>query len=123
MAATTTTTLTEPPTSSLATPTRDIPTPQTAAPSKQLLNFDEDGIPTYKVPTFATPQEEREWSKAQVAGAFRVFSRLGYADGGAGHISLRGKQDGPHYLQSVAHLLTYSSLVRRSSQPASFLAQ
>jgi hypothetical protein len=58
---------------------------------KKLLNFDENGVPVYKVPTFPDKYAERKWAKEQVAGAFRVFSRLGYADGGAGHISLRGE--------------------------------
>lgn len=33
---------------------------------------------------------ERKWVKTQVAGGFRVFAKLGNADGGTGHISLRG---------------------------------
>jgi hypothetical protein len=62
-----------------------------AAPPTKLLNFDETGKPVYKVPTFTDKLAERKWAKDQMAGAFRVFARLGYADGGAGHISLRGK--------------------------------
>lgn len=42
------------------------------------------------IPTFATKEEERAWAKAQFVGVFRVFARLGYADGTNGHISLRG---------------------------------
>ena len=58
--------------------------------TKKLLNYGEDGKPAYKVPTFTDKFAERRWAKEQVAGAFRVFGRFGYADGGAGHISLRG---------------------------------
>jgi hypothetical protein len=44
-----------------------------------------------KVPVFATKEEERQWQKQQMAGAFRVFAKLGFADGVAGHMSLRGQ--------------------------------
>jgi hypothetical protein len=37
-----------------------------------------------------TPEAHRKWQLEQMAGAFRVFARLGFADGGSGHISLRG---------------------------------
>ena len=43
-----------------------------------------------KLPVFSDKFEERKWAKAQMAGAFRVFAKLGYADGVAGHVSLRG---------------------------------
>ncbi|KAH7024764.1 class II aldolase/adducin N-terminal [Microdochium trichocladiopsis] len=46
-----------------------------------------------KVPTFETKEEEREWAKAQMAGAFRVFAKLGFSDGVAGHMSLRDPVD------------------------------
>lgn len=52
---------------------------------------DEVKLPTVtKVPTFTDKYEERKWAKEQMAGAFRVFARLGYCDGVAGHMSLRG---------------------------------
>lgn len=44
-----------------------------------------------KLPVFSDVYEERKWAKAQMAGAFRVFAKLGYADGVAGHVSLRGR--------------------------------
>lgn len=44
-----------------------------------------------KLPTFKDTYEERQWAKSQMAGAFRVFDKLGYADGVAGHVSLRGE--------------------------------
>lgn len=43
-----------------------------------------------KVPTFDDPLEKRKWEKAQMAAAFRVFADLGFSDGVAGHMSLRG---------------------------------
>jgi hypothetical protein len=33
---------------------------------------------------------QRKWQLEQMAGAFRVFAKLGFADGSSGHISLRG---------------------------------
>lgn len=44
-----------------------------------------------KVPVFATKEEEQHWQKQQMAGAFRVFAKLAFADGVAGHMSLRGE--------------------------------
>ncbi|KAH9907174.1 class II aldolase/adducin N-terminal [Xylariomycetidae sp. FL2044] len=66
-------------------------------PSTKLLNFDENGKPVYKVPEFSDKLTERRWALEQVAGAFRVFARLGYADGGAGHISLRDPVNPHHF--------------------------
>ncbi|KAH6952032.1 class II aldolase/adducin N-terminal [Fusarium avenaceum] len=48
------------------------------------------GIP--KFPTFAA---QRQWQLEKMALAFRVFARLGYTDGMAGHISVRDPEN-PH---------------------------
>lgn len=40
-------------------------------------------------PTFATLEEERQYRKEHLAGAFRVFADRGYDEGVAGHISVR----------------------------------
>lgn len=45
----------------------------------------------HKIPTFSTKEAERRWQLEQLAGAFRIFAKLGFADGSSGHISLRGK--------------------------------
>ncbi|KAI1394600.1 class 2 aldolase adducin domain-containing protein [Hypoxylon fuscum] len=34
-------------------------------------------------------EAQRRWQLEQMAGAFRIFARLGFADGSSGHISLR----------------------------------
>ncbi|KAI0484985.1 putative aldolase [Xylariaceae sp. FL0804] len=34
-------------------------------------------------------EDQRKWQLEQMAGAFRIFAKLGFADGGSGHISLR----------------------------------
>ncbi|CAI6091343.1 unnamed protein product [Clonostachys chloroleuca] len=57
-----------------------------------VLNTDLDGsgpLRLHTVPTFTDKHEERRWAKQHMAGAFRVFAKLGYADGASGHISLR----------------------------------
>ncbi|KLP02469.1 related to novobiocin biosynthesis protein novR [Fusarium fujikuroi] len=43
----------------------------------------------HQIPQFHTPEATRQWQLEQMAGAFRIFARLGFADGGSGHISLR----------------------------------
>jgi hypothetical protein len=58
-------------------------------PTKSVLSL-EGGRPVHEIPTFTDKYAERQWAKEQMAGAFRVFARLGWADGTAGHISLRG---------------------------------
>lgn len=62
---------------------------QVETQGESVLNFGH-GQNIYKLPSFKNKYEERKWAKEQVAGAFRVFAKFGYADGGAGHISLRG---------------------------------
>ncbi|CAK9441697.1 uncharacterized protein LODBEIA_P55650 [Lodderomyces beijingensis] len=47
----------------------------------------------YKRPHFKNKQDEREWAKQHMAGAFRVFARKGYTEGTAGHISIRDPVD------------------------------
>ena len=38
---------------------------------------------------FATVEEERAQRKAKLAGALRIFGRLGFGEGVAGHITVR----------------------------------
>ena len=67
-------------------------------------------------PTFATPQEERLHRKQRLAAAFRLFSKFGFDEGVAGHITARdpGFPDtfwvngfGVHFSQ-----ITVSNLIR-----------
>jgi len=46
-------------------------------------------------PTFETVAEERQYLKEKLAGCFRLFGRLGFGEGVAGHITVRdpGKPD------------------------------
>ncbi|CAG8180063.1 unnamed protein product [Penicillium nalgiovense] len=41
------------------------------------------------LPKFDDQYRKREWVKQHMAGAFRIFSRYGYTEGTAGHISVR----------------------------------
>lgn len=43
----------------------------------------------HEIPTFTDKYAERQWAKERMAGAFRVFAKLGFNDGAGGHISLR----------------------------------
>jgi ribulose-5-phosphate 4-epimerase/fuculose-1-phosphate aldolase len=40
-------------------------------------------------PTFATVEEERQYRKVHLAGAFRLFAKFGFDEGVAGHITVR----------------------------------
>lgn len=42
------------------------------------------------IPTFTEKHAERQWMKEHMAAAFRFFGKNGYAEGIAGHISMRG---------------------------------
>ncbi|KAH7011001.1 class II aldolase/adducin domain protein, partial [Ilyonectria destructans] len=41
------------------------------------------------IPTFSDPLAQRQWMKEHMAAAFRFFAKHGYAEGIAGHISMR----------------------------------
>ncbi|TYJ56771.1 hypothetical protein B9479_002541 [Cryptococcus floricola] len=43
----------------------------------------------YRPPVFATKEEERKHLKERLAASFRIFSKLGYDEGVAGHITVR----------------------------------
>jgi hypothetical protein len=75
--------------STITTQTEALASLNPQPPTKSVLSF-EGGRPVHETPTFTDKYAERQWAKEQMAGAFRVFARLGWADGTAGHISLRG---------------------------------
>jgi ribulose-5-phosphate 4-epimerase/fuculose-1-phosphate aldolase len=52
-------------------------------------------IPT--PPSFATPGEERQHRKRMLAAAFRLFSRFGFDEGVAGHITARDPERRDHF--------------------------
>jgi ribulose-5-phosphate 4-epimerase/fuculose-1-phosphate aldolase len=47
----------------------------------------------HKIPNFEDPYKKREWILEHMAGAFRVFGRKEFAEGTAGHISVRDPVD------------------------------
>src|SRR5271163_3026701 len=48
-------------------------------------------------PTFATAAEERQHRKRMLAAAFRLFSRFGFDEGVAGHITARDPERLDHF--------------------------
>ena len=48
-------------------------------------------------PTFASADEERRYRKEHLAAAFRVWARLGYDEGPAGHITVRDPERTDHF--------------------------
>jgi len=62
-----------------------------------------DGIPltpketSLDIPTFATVEEERKHRKDKLAGALRIFGRLGFGEGVAGHITVRDPEFPDHF--------------------------
>src|SRR5260370_10265666 len=54
-----------------------------------------DRVP--RPPVFATPAEERRHRKERLAAAFRLFSRFGFDEGVAGHITARDPERLDHF--------------------------
>lgn len=44
----------------------------------------------HMIPACSSLEELLDREKRHMAGAFRIFAKLGFADGASGHISLRG---------------------------------
>ena len=59
---------------------------ETAAMGKAALNIGP--------PTFDNVEAERAYRKAKLAGALRIFGRLGFGEGVAGHITVRDPESG-----------------------------
>lgn len=51
------------------------------------------GIPYPGIPKIEDPYKKRQWQLEHMAGAFRVFARMGFTEGAAGHISVRDPVD------------------------------
>jgi ribulose-5-phosphate 4-epimerase/fuculose-1-phosphate aldolase len=68
--------------------------PAAVAPSQPASRLDEKKAGEVKrihhIPRPDGLEAQRRWQLEQMAGAFRIFAKFGYADGGSGHISLRG---------------------------------
>ncbi|RTE68842.1 hypothetical protein BHE90_016780 [Fusarium euwallaceae] len=51
------------------------------------------GVTLPGIPSFTSVEKQRQWMLEHLAGAFRVFSRKGFSEGLAGHISLRDPEN------------------------------
>lgn len=63
--------------------------PRPTKPLTPLEAMGHGGRPVHVIPKFASFAEKRLWTLEHLAGAFRVFGREKYAEGIAGHISVR----------------------------------
>lgn len=54
-----------------------------------LAAMEHGNVPMKGIPSFESYAAKRKWTLEHLAGAFRVFGREGYAEGIAGHISVR----------------------------------
>jgi len=68
------------------------PSPSAASPAHRPFS---DRVP--RPPAFATPAEERRHRKERLAAAFRLFSRFGFDEGVAGHITARDPERLDHF--------------------------
>lgn len=74
---------------SAADPTSIIYVPGTAGLKDEAENVQMPTLASLGGPKFATVYEEREYQKIRLALAFRIFAKLGFDEGVAGHITLR----------------------------------
>ena len=70
---------------------------------------------TRRPPSFGNPDDERRHRKQRLAAAFRIFGRLGFGEGVAGHMAVRDPEQPDNYWinpygQSFRHI-TVSDLV------------
>ena len=49
------------------------------------------------MPSFNTVEEERAYRKSRLAGALRIFGRMGFGEGVAGHITVRDPEKTDHF--------------------------
>ncbi|BCS19870.1 uncharacterized protein APUU_20302A [Aspergillus puulaauensis] len=69
--------------------TKSTPTQTHNDDSKSAIERLSHGVTITGIPSFTSLEKERRWMLEHMAGAFRVFARKGFAEGLAGHISLR----------------------------------
>jgi hypothetical protein len=85
---------------------------QTCCPMDTLTIGDRAGslhMPT--IPTFTSPLSERAWALEHMAGAFRLFGKLHFGEGAAGHISLRDPVN-PHWMWINPYGVHFSQITR-----------
>lgn len=69
----------------------------TATPTIDGIELTPKAVTLAGPPTFETVEEERAHRKAKLAGALRVFGRLGFGEGVAGHITVRDPEFPDHF--------------------------
>jgi ribulose-5-phosphate 4-epimerase/fuculose-1-phosphate aldolase len=67
------------------------------APANAIANANANASKAFGPPVFATPAEERLHRKRMLAAAFRLFSRFGFDEGVAGHITARDPEKLDHF--------------------------
>lgn len=76
------------------------PTPQRTLRLRSDFNaLNQEAKRTRRIVYPETKEDQRRWQLEQMAAAFRIFAKLGFADGASGHISLRGRP-GFHHVRS-----------------------
>ena len=58
-------------------------------------------------PTFEDKYAERQYQKERLALGFRIFAKLGFDEGVAGHITLRVRAPRQFYRSPVCHLFLF----------------
>lgn len=77
------------------TPPSDVPAAQAEHPAQDIKHVDTnpfESTPKAKFPSppaFQDKYQERQYQKERLALAFRIFAKLGFDEGVAGHITLR----------------------------------
>ena len=66
------------------------------APDLQSIAMGQPGY-VLAMPTFTNVEEERTYRKSRLAGALRIFGRLGFGEGVAGHITVRDPELTDHF--------------------------
>jgi hypothetical protein len=92
--------------------TSTIPKSQHAKPLTPLAAMGHQGIPVAGIPDFDSFAAKRQWTLEHLAAAFRVFGREGYAEGIAGHISVRDPEYSDRFW--INPLVVHFSMMRVS---------
>lgn len=76
-------------------PAASTTTPGSAAPSSPKYEgaIATGGYAYAGIPGFSDLAEKQKWQLEHMAGAFRVFARMGFTEGASGHISVRDPID------------------------------
>ena len=73
------------------------PVSDTVIPSIDGIELTPKSVSIDGPPEFATPAEERLHRQQKLAGALRIFGRLGFGEGVAGHITVRDPEFPDHF--------------------------